>query len=160
MTEERSAGEEPKPEETRRKREEFENRTVFTEMFNLFSLVGLLYGALDERLSFQEGMKKQFEKPVWFYRTRLENNLLACLGGISFLLYLFQLVTGILLLMYYRPTMAEAYRSVVDITNHVPYGWLIGGPPLGGQSHDRDRPPPHDEGLFHGRVPPPGRSPG
>jgi quinol-cytochrome oxidoreductase complex cytochrome b subunit len=127
MTEERPSREEPKQEEILRKREEFEKRTVFTEMFNLFSLVGFLYGALDERLSVREGMRKQFEKPVWFYRTRLENNLLACLGGISFLLYLFQLATGVLLLMYYRPTTAEAYKSVVDITNHVPYGWLVRG---------------------------------
>jgi len=108
-------------------RQEFERRTVFTEMLNLFSLVGILYGALDERLSFREGMRKQFEKPVWFYRTRLENNLLACLGGITFALYLFQVATGILLLMYYRPTTAEAYKSVVEITTQVPYGWLIRG---------------------------------
>ncbi|MDA8122724.1 MAG: cytochrome b N-terminal domain-containing protein [Deltaproteobacteria bacterium] len=108
-------------------RREFERRTVFTEMLNLFSLVGILYGALDERLSFKEGMRKQFEKPVWFYRTRLESNFLACLGGITFALYLFQVATGILLLMYYRPTTAEAYRSVVEITTQVPYGWLIRG---------------------------------
>lgn len=29
--------------------------------------------------------------------------------------------------MYYRPTTAEAYESVVLITNIVPYGWLIRG---------------------------------
>jgi quinol-cytochrome oxidoreductase complex cytochrome b subunit len=108
-------------------RQEFERRTVFTEMLNLFSLAGILYGALDERLSLKEGMRKQFEKPVWFYRTRLENNFLACLGGIAFAIYLFQMVTGILLLMYYRPTTAEAYKSVVEITTQVPYGWLIRG---------------------------------
>ncbi|MEK6779513.1 MAG: cytochrome b N-terminal domain-containing protein, partial [Candidatus Deferrimicrobiota bacterium] len=94
---------------------------------NLFSLVGILYGALDERLSLKEGMRKQFEKPVWLYRTRLESNFLACLGGITFALYLFQVVTGVLLLMYYRPTTAEAYKSVVEITTQVPYGWLIRG---------------------------------
>lgn len=108
-------------------RQDFEKRTVFTELFNLFSLVGFLYGALDERLSFREAMKKQAEKPVAFYRTPLENNLLACLGGISFALYLVQAVTGILLLMYYRPTTGEAYASVVEITNNIPYGWLIRG---------------------------------
>lgn len=127
MTEGQKPPDDRTREGTQGKRERFEERTVFTEMFNIFSLVGFLYGALDERLSVQEGMKKQFEKPVWYYRTRLENNLLACLGGISFLLYLFQVVTGVLLLMYYRPTTAEAYRSVVDIVNHVPYGWLIRG---------------------------------
>jgi quinol-cytochrome oxidoreductase complex cytochrome b subunit len=121
MTEER------KKDEDSGERQEFERRTVFTEMLNLFSLVGILYGALDERLSLKEGMRKQFEKPVWFYRTRLENNFLACLGGITFALYLFQVVTGVLLLMYYRPTTAEAYKSVVEITTQVPYGWLIRG---------------------------------
>mgnify|MGYP001560907143 CR=1 FL=1 len=89
--------------------------------------MGILYGALDERLSLKEGMRKQFEKPVWLYRTRLESNFLACLGGITFALYLFQVVTGVLLLMYYRPTTAEAYKSVVEITTQVPYGWLIRG---------------------------------
>jgi quinol-cytochrome oxidoreductase complex cytochrome b subunit len=121
MTEER------KKDEDKGERLEFERRTVFTEMLNLFSLVGILYGALDERLSLKEGMRKQFEKPVWFYRTRLESNFLACLGGITFALYLFQVVTGVLLLMYYRPTTAEAYKSVVEITTQVPYGWLIRG---------------------------------
>ena len=36
-------------------RQEFEKRTVFTEIFNLFSLVGFLYGALDENLPFSDG---------------------------------------------------------------------------------------------------------
>jgi len=121
MTEER------KKDEDSGERKEFERRTVFTEMLNLFSLVGILYGALDERLSLKEGMRKQFEKPVWLYRTRLESNFLACLGGITFALYLFQVVTGVLLLMYYRPTTAEAYKSVVEITTQVPYGWMIRG---------------------------------
>src|SRR5574341_560255 len=109
------------------RRREFEKRTVFTEIFNFFSLIGFLYGTLDESLPYNEAVQKQLEKPVFRYRTKLESNLLACLGGISFLLYLFQLVTGILLLFYYRPTTAEAYRSVVEITNRVPYGWLVRG---------------------------------
>ncbi len=108
-------------------KQEFEKRTVFTEIFNLFSLVGFLYGALDERLPFKAAVQEQLDRPVCFYRTRLETNLLACLGGISFVLYMFQLATGILLLFYYRPTVGEAYRSVVEITNAVPYGWLIRG---------------------------------
>jgi quinol-cytochrome oxidoreductase complex cytochrome b subunit len=127
MTEEKKTSAEDNTGGTGGERGEFERRTAFTEMFNLFSLVGFLYGALDERLTLREGMKKQFEKPVWYYRTRLENNFLACLGGISFLLFLFLMGTGGLLLMYYRPTPAEAYKSVVDIMNQVPYGWLVRG---------------------------------
>lgn len=114
-------------EERQERRKEFEKRTVFTEIFNFFSLIGFLYGPIDESLPFREAMQKQFDKPVAFYRTKLESNLLACLGGIAFLLYLFQLGTGILLLFYYRPTTAEAYQSVLEITNQVPYGWLVRG---------------------------------
>lgn len=54
-------------------------------------------------------------------------NFTFCFGGISFFLFLILLVTGVLLMMYYRPTTAEAYESVVLITNVVPYGWLIRG---------------------------------
>ena len=122
----------PAPDAGAEARREFEKRTIFREMFNLFSLVGFLYGALDERLPFPEAVQRQMEKPVAFYRTRLESNLLACLGGIAFVLYLVLVGTGLLLLMYYQPTTAEAYNSVVEITNRVPYGWLIRGMHLWG----------------------------
>lgn len=108
-------------------RRDFERRTAFTELFNLFSLVGFLYGSLDETLPFREALRQQAGKPVPYYRTRLETNFLACLGGISFLLFLIQAATGAMLLMHYRPTTAEAYRSVVEITSQVPYGWLVRG---------------------------------
>ena len=45
-------------------------------------------------------------------------------GGISLFLFLMQLVSGILLLVYYRPG-AEAYESVRQITYDIDFGWLI-----------------------------------
>ena len=36
-----------------------------------------------------------------------------------------QVVTGILLLLYYRPSAAEAYESVQFIMTRVPFGWLV-----------------------------------
>jgi quinol-cytochrome oxidoreductase complex cytochrome b subunit len=36
-------------------------------------------------------------------------------------------VTGILLTLYYEPDPGEAHRSVLYITNAVPFGWLIRG---------------------------------
>src|SRR5438046_6844918 len=36
-----------------------------------------------------------------------------------------QIFTGILLLLYYRPSAAEAYESVQFIVTRVPFGWLI-----------------------------------
>lgn len=45
-------------------------------------------------------------------------------GGISLLCFIVQLLTGVLLLVYYRPGK-EAYDSVRQITYDVDFGWLI-----------------------------------
>src|ERR1700750_1882135 len=47
------------------------------------------------------------------------------LGGITLFTFLVQLCTGVLLLLYYRPTANEAFESVQNITNHVQFGWLV-----------------------------------
>lgn len=106
---------------------DMEKRTLFREVFNWLSLTGFVYGPLDERLNFREALEKQMKKPTPHYRYWITNNFFGCLGGITFTIFLIQLVTGILLLMYYRPTTAEAYKSMVMITNDVPFGWLIRG---------------------------------
>jgi quinol-cytochrome oxidoreductase complex cytochrome b subunit len=46
--------------------------------------------------------------------------------GSSILLFLgTQIVTGVLLAFYYRPTLAEANSSVARIIGEIPFGWLI-----------------------------------
>jgi quinol-cytochrome oxidoreductase complex cytochrome b subunit len=47
------------------------------------------------------------------------------LGGITLFLFMVQVVTGILLLMYYRPGADSAYESVRFIVSEVSFGWLI-----------------------------------
>ena len=51
---------------------------------------------------------------VWYY-----------LGGMTLFLFGVQIATGILLLLYYRPSAAEAYESVQFIVTKVQFGWLI-----------------------------------
>jgi len=51
---------------------------------------------------------------VWYY-----------LGGLTLFLIGVQVVTGILLLLYYRPSADEAYESVQFIVTRVEFGWLI-----------------------------------
>lgn len=51
---------------------------------------------------------------VWYY-----------LGGMTLFLLFVQIFTGILLLLYYRPSAAEAYESVQFIVTQVQFGWLI-----------------------------------
>jgi cytochrome b6 len=46
-------------------------------------------------------------------------------GGITLFLFIVQVVTGLLLLMYYRPTADAAYESVRFIMAKVQFGWLV-----------------------------------
>jgi cytochrome b6 len=47
------------------------------------------------------------------------------LGGTPAYLFVVQIVTGILLALYYQGSAAGAYESVEHITNVVPFGWFI-----------------------------------
>jgi len=47
------------------------------------------------------------------------------LGGMALFLFLVQVATGILLLLYYRPSASEAFESVQYMMAEVPFGWLI-----------------------------------
>jgi cytochrome b6 len=46
------------------------------------------------------------------------------LGGMTLFFFIVQVLTGILLMLYYRPSAAEAFESVEFIMTTVPYGWL------------------------------------
>jgi quinol-cytochrome oxidoreductase complex cytochrome b subunit len=47
------------------------------------------------------------------------------LGGITLFLFMIQVCTGILLLLYYRPGANEAFESVQYIMTRVQFGWLV-----------------------------------
>jgi quinol-cytochrome oxidoreductase complex cytochrome b subunit len=47
-----------------------------------------------------------------------------CMGGLTFFLFLIEVVTGILLMFYYRPTAEYAYKDMVGLGAHVPLGLL------------------------------------
>ncbi len=48
-------------------------------------------------------------------------------GSLSLFLFVNQVVTGILLMVYYRPTADTAFESVRYITTKANFGWLIRG---------------------------------
>ncbi len=47
------------------------------------------------------------------------------LGGMTLFFFIVQVGTGILLMLYYRPSAQEAYESVQFILTQVTFGWLI-----------------------------------
>lgn len=76
---------------------------------------------LDERIGLSDFAKvvKKKEVPLhrhtyWYY-----------FGGMTLFLFMIQVVTGILLLLYYRPSAAEAFESIQFIMTEVEFGWLI-----------------------------------
>jgi cytochrome b6 len=76
---------------------------------------------LDERLSISalSDIARKKEVPVhrysiWYY-----------FGGMTLFLFVVQVVTGILLLLYYRPSAENAFESVQFIITEVQFGWLI-----------------------------------
>ncbi len=80
-----------------------------------------MMGWLDERFgagSVEEFLRHktvpQHRYSVWYY-----------FGGITLFLFVIQVLTGILLLLYYRPTANDAFESVQYIMTQVRFGWLI-----------------------------------
>lgn len=48
-----------------------------------------------------------------------------CLGGTPAYLFVVQIVTGLLLAMYYQPSPSTAYESIRYITNEATFGWFL-----------------------------------
>ena len=46
-------------------------------------------------------------------------------GGMTLFFFIIQIITGILLMLYYRPSADEAFESIEFIMTVVPFGWLI-----------------------------------
>jgi cytochrome b6 len=47
------------------------------------------------------------------------------LGGMTLFFFLVQVGTGVLLMLYYRPSANEAFESVEFLVSTVPFGWLV-----------------------------------
>ena len=81
-----------------------------------------------------------------------------CLGGTPAYLFVVQIVTGILLAIYYQPSPQTAYESVRYITDEVHFRLVLPQhAQVGRDADDRRRDPASDAGLLHRRLPPAAR---
>src|SRR5262245_28685975 len=78
---------------------------------------------LDERMSYFAIRK--FAVKQLYKRLPPHTGWMHVFGSLALLTFTSQFVTGILLLLYYRPTLKEAHESIEYITGDIPYGWLI-----------------------------------
>lgn len=76
---------------------------------------------LDERLALSSVAKIAEKKEVPLHR----HSIWYYFGGMTLFLFTVQVVTGILLLLYYRPSAENAFESVQFIVTEVQFGWLI-----------------------------------
>jgi cytochrome b6 len=80
-----------------------------------------MFDWIDQRLKVQALVSYMSEKVV----PQHSHSAFYYLGGITLFLFLVQVSTGILLLMYYRPGAESAYESVRFIVSEVSFGWLV-----------------------------------
>ena len=84
--------------------------------------LGRLWHAIDDRYQISGLVEFLSHKEVpvgahstlWYY-----------FGGVSLFFFVVQIVTGILLLMYYQVGEKTSYESMKYLVGHVPFGWLI-----------------------------------
>ncbi len=63
--------------------------------------------------------------PVAIARNALALKYTWCMGGITFFLFLFLTVGGVLLMFYYHPNVNDAYWDVKDLHYSVPFGKML-----------------------------------
>src|ERR671922_1382613 len=60
--------------------------------------------------------------PVKIRKSGIRLKFTWCMGGLTFFLFLVETFTGLLLMFYYRPTVAYAYMDLVRLAEQVPLG--------------------------------------
>ena len=80
-----------------------------------------IYSWLDERIPLQDVVAYFSKKSV----PRHKHSFWYYFGGLTLFFFLVQIVSGILLSLYYKPSPEHAYESIERIMNDVSYGWLI-----------------------------------
>src|ERR1035437_8321680 len=80
-----------------------------------------IYGWFDDRY----GLTPLIEKNATHKKVPRTLGWAACFGGLSLLLFLVQVFTGMLLLLYYKPDPNAAWDSVAFVKSNVHVGWLI-----------------------------------
>lgn len=95
-------------------------RLNMTEIFSVLTSLGLFYAELDNRKPLDEALEEALETPVASYA-----RWPALLGIITVVLLAAEILTGMLLALYYLPTPAAAHASVRTLLRDVEFGWFV-----------------------------------
>lgn len=89
-------------------------------LLGVLRFLGMLYGPIDSHLPIDQALRKALG-----HRLPRHAGWRHAAGGITYLLFILLVVTGVLLSFYYRPSAEEAYQSVQHIVSNVRLGWLM-----------------------------------
>jgi quinol-cytochrome oxidoreductase complex cytochrome b subunit len=84
-------------------------------------LLQKIYGWIDERVKLVDLIQFLGKKYVPVHR----HSIWYYFGGISLFLFIIQVITGILLLLYYKGSEDLAFESIQFLMSKVSFGWLI-----------------------------------
>jgi cytochrome b6 len=76
---------------------------------------------LDQRLGLEAARRFAAHKTVPLHR----HTVWYYLGGMTLFFFVIQVGSGILLMLYYRPSAGEAFESIQFLMTSVPFGWLL-----------------------------------
>ena len=82
-------------------------QSIYTYFDNIFKLSELIKFAQKKKVP-------EHKHSFWYY-----------FGGICLFLFIIQVLTGILLILYYTPSVDSAHESIGYIMSQVKFGWLI-----------------------------------
>ncbi|MCF8719340.1 cytochrome b [Nitrospina gracilis] len=91
----------------------------------MFSWLNHLYEKILDWIDYRTGIQSIVRDQLTEYRIPARLNKWYSLGGLSLFIFVLQLITGILLLVYYVPSTELAFASVQRIMLEIPYGWLV-----------------------------------
>src|SRR4030042_5796502 len=91
---------------------------------SVFARVGGLADGFDERVGYRALIRQELtEKPAPRHLSFMD--AVGCLGGLSFVLILVQVLTGAFLMIFYVPHVDQAFASVNTIDSSVSFGWFM-----------------------------------
>lgn len=85
------------------------------------NIIKNIYKWIDERVNLEDLVKFLGKKYVPVHR----NSIWYYFGGVSLFFFIIQVITGILLLFYYKGSADLAFESIHFIMSKVQFGWLI-----------------------------------
>lgn len=84
-----------------------------------------MWGKIKHWIEVRIGSEELINRHLRSYRTPKGASFLNTLGFVALIAFIVQVITGIMLLLYYVPHPDYAFQSVQKITNEIPYGWLF-----------------------------------